>query len=78
MADAGVVGVPDEKAGEVPRAYIVPRSKDVKAEELSAFVASNVARHKHLLGGVRFVDELPKNPTGKLLRLKLRQMAREE
>lgn len=73
-----MVGVPDEKAGEAPRAYIVPKSKEVKAEELSAFVASKIARHKHLVGGVRFVEELPRNQTGKLLRLQVRKMANEE
>lgn len=78
VADAGVVGVACDMAGEVPRAYVVPRSKDVKAEELQAFIAGKLARHKHLLGGVKFVEELPKNPTGKIIRRKLREMANGE
>lgn len=78
MADVGVVGVPNEKSGEVPRAYVVPVNKEVKGEELQAFVASKFARHKHLVGGVKFVKELPKNQTGKLLRIELKKMASRE
>lgn len=91
VADVGVVGVADERAGEVPRAYVVRRStaetgdkikdkeeEDRLAEALQKFLSERVAPHKHLLGGVKFVEELPKNPTGKLLRRTLKEMAAEE
>lgn len=78
VAEVGVVGVPDEKAGEVPRAYVVPQGKDLKKDELNAFVAARVAPHKQLAGGIEFVEQLPKNPTGKLLRKELRKMAHGE
>lgn len=78
VADVGVIGVADEKAGEVPRAYVVPKGKDLKKDELNAFVAERVAPHKQLAGGIEFVEQLPKNPTGKLLRRELKKMAHGE
>ncbi|MPC10485.1 putative acyl-coenzyme A synthetase [Portunus trituberculatus] len=78
VAEVGVVGVADKKAGEVPRAYIVPRENSLKKDDLHAFIASRVAPHKQLAGGIEFVDQLPKNPTGKLLRKELKKMAHGE
>jgi acyl-CoA synthetase (AMP-forming)/AMP-acid ligase II len=66
VADAAVIGVADEEAGEVPKAYVVRRSQ-VSAEEIMAYVAERVAPHKKVRT-VEFVDQLPKSPTGKLLR----------
>jgi len=42
------------------------------AEEIKALVAANAAGYKRLRGGIVFVDSLPRNPTGKLLRRQLR------
>ncbi|XP_076066614.1 uncharacterized protein LOC143039986 [Oratosquilla oratoria] len=78
VSDVGVVGVPDERAGEVPRAYVVPRSPELTENDLQVFLADRVAKHKQLAGGVRFVDQLPKNQSGKLLRRELQQKARLE
>ncbi|KAK3892192.1 hypothetical protein Pcinc_003943 [Petrolisthes cinctipes] len=72
VLDAGVVGVTCERAGEVPKAFVV-KKKDVSEEELQSFIAKNMARHKQLKGGVEFVDALPKNPAGKLLRRVLKE-----
>lgn len=77
VADVGVVGVPDEKAGEVPKAYIVGKNNP-KEEDLHAFIATRVAPHKQLAGGIEFVDQLPKNSTGKLVRKELKKMAHGE
>jgi acyl-coenzyme A synthetase/AMP-(fatty) acid ligase len=38
------------------------------------FVAGKVSRHKHLVGGIEFVTTIPKNPAGKILRKKLKEM----
>lgn len=81
--DACVIPAHDhERETEVPRAYIVlkpgvPKS-DAKAAEIQAWLDSKVAEHKKLRGGVRFIDEIPKNASGKLLRRVLKDMAKKE
>ena len=66
VADAAVVGRPDEERGEVPVAAVVPRG-DLDAGGLMEWVAARVAPHKKIRD-VRFVDAIPKTPSGKLLR----------
>ncbi|KAK8048803.1 Photinus-luciferin 4-monooxygenase (ATP-hydrolyzing) [Apiospora phragmitis] len=83
IADACVIPAFDkERYEEVPRAYVVmkagvPRT-DEKAKELIDWVASKVAPHKQLRGGIRFIDEVPKNPSGKILRRVLKEQAKKE
>jgi fatty-acyl-CoA synthase len=68
-----VVGVPDDEYGQRLAAYVVTRPGDtVDAEELKTYVKGNLARFK-VPRDVVFVDELPRNATGKLLRHKLGQ-----
>ena len=83
VAGAAVIGVMgsndhDLIRGEVPRAYVVciPSSK-VQEQGLKDFVAARLARYKHLEGGVRFIDEIPRNASGKILRPKLRMLDAE-
>jgi acyl-CoA synthetase (AMP-forming)/AMP-acid ligase II len=66
VAEAAVIGIADEEAGEVPKAFVV-RKGEVTAEEVIAFVAGRVAPHKKIRA-VEFLDQLPKSLTGKLLR----------
>ena len=66
IADACVIGIADEEAGEVPKAYVVAKG-EISAEELIAYVAERVAPHKRIRA-VEFSDQLPKSATGKLLR----------
>jgi acyl-CoA synthetase (AMP-forming)/AMP-acid ligase II len=72
IADAGVIGVPDERAGERPKAFVV-RAGDVPvgADEILAYVAERVAAHKRV-HDVEFVDAIPTSPAGKTLRRMLR------
>ncbi|KAI1649722.1 acetyl-CoA synthetase-like protein [Daldinia loculata] len=83
VADACVVPAHDKvRETEVPRAYVVLRPNvprdEAKAAELIVWVEGRVAQHKRLRGGVRFVDEVPKNASGKLLRRVLKEEARRE
>ncbi|KAB7503286.1 hypothetical protein Anas_09985 [Armadillidium nasatum] len=66
--EAGVVGVPNDQLGEAPVAFIVKSDPDVSEKDIHSFMEKNLAKHKQLAGGIKFVDELPKNATGKLLR----------
>ncbi|KAI0066477.1 amp dependent CoA ligase [Artomyces pyxidatus] len=88
VGDCCVVGVPDDYSGEVPLAFVVLTADAAKraassasqAEKLKAAIAKHVADHKiyykRLSGGVVFVDSIPKNPSGKLLRRVLRDQAK--
>lgn len=78
VMDAGVVGVKDERAGEVPRAYIVRGDPNLTEEKVQEFITERMAPHKQLSGGVHFVEELPKSPAGKLLRRLLKETANKE
>ncbi|MDA3642157.1 AMP-binding protein [Mycobacterium xenopi] len=74
IADVGVIGVPDNEFGQRLRAYIQPRD-DVAAptpDEVKAFVRERLERYK-TPRDVVFVNSLPRNPTGKLLRSRLHQ-----
>jgi len=71
VVEAAVVGVPDNEYGQRLAAYVVTRpGATVDGEELKAYVKANLARFK-VPRDVVFVDELPRNATGKLLRDKL-------
>ncbi|CAO2651820.1 Nn.00g001030.m01.CDS01 [Neocucurbitaria sp. VM-36] len=78
VQDAAVIGV-TINGDELPRAYIVPQSKDKAtpetAEEIKKWLAERVSKHKRLEGGVHFIDAVPKNPSGKILRKQLRDQA---
>ena len=64
---------------EAPRAYVVlVKGEKASAEDIAAFISKRVSPIKRLTGGVRFVDLIPKNPSGKILRKFLREMAKEE
>lgn len=83
IEDVAVVGIYDKgQATEVPRAYVVP-AKGVEAgpkteKEIIDWLTEKVAHHKRLRGGVRFVDEIPKSVSGKILRRVLKAQAVEE
>jgi 4-coumarate--CoA ligase len=72
VADAAVIGKPDDVAGEIPIAFVVLKEgQRATGEEISAFVAEHVATYKQL-GGVRLIDAVPKSASGKILRRVLR------
>jgi acyl-CoA synthetase (AMP-forming)/AMP-acid ligase II len=72
VGDVAVIGVPDEEAGELPKAFVVLKpGTEANAEELMAHVAEHVAKYKQIRM-VEFTDEIPKSPSGKILRRLLR------
>ncbi|KAI5297411.1 Isocitrate dehydrogenase [NADP], mitochondrial precursor (Oxalosuccinate decarboxylase), partial [Ascosphaera pollenicola] len=78
VADAAVIGISRDYE-EFPRAYIVIKPDHVASEkEFFEFISKRVHRTKRLTGGVRFVEAIPKNPSGKILRRALREQAKRE
>ncbi len=72
VADAAVIPVPDEEAGELPKAYIVLKPAiPATAHEIMDFVAEHVASYKQIRI-IEFIDEIPKSASGKILRRVLR------
>ncbi|HEX4018134.1 MAG TPA: AMP-binding protein [Frankiaceae bacterium] len=70
VREAAVVGVEDEKMGQRLVAYVVKHAKSVSEDELKALVKDRLARHK-VPREVHFIDELPRNETGKIVKRKL-------
>ncbi|KAF5665123.1 phenylacetyl ligase [Fusarium circinatum] len=84
VADCAVIPIPDDFAGEVPKAFVV---KDVstgdKSDEevktaICRYVESHKAKYKWLQGGVEFIETIPKSPSGKILRRVLRTREKEK
>lgn len=75
VRDCGVVGRPDNEAGEIPCAFIVLRDDfadcDKVRQDICAFVSDRLSHHK-LPRDIRFVKAIPRNPSGKILRRELR------
>ena len=77
VLEAGVIGIPDETRGEIPKAFIVlwpgfEESESLK-KELQKFVQDKLAKHEYMRA-VQFMKELPKTTTGKILRRELRRI----
>ena len=73
VSDVAVIGVPDERWGEVPMAIVVTRPGCNPSEEnLLAFTRERIARYK-APRAVQFVDALPRNASGKVLKQELRR-----
>lgn len=76
VADAAVVPRPDERTGEAPVAFVVARGP-LEPGQLIAWVAARVAPHKRIRA-VRLVREIPRTPSGKILRRLLVEADRVE
>jgi acyl-CoA synthetase (AMP-forming)/AMP-acid ligase II len=75
VKDCGVIGISDEAAGELPFAFVVKQPYvELSEDEIKNFVKENASNAKWLRGGVKFIEEIPKNPSGKILRRELRDL----
>ena len=79
MNDCAVIGIPSEREGEVPKAFMVPNKAsldEIGPYALKDNITNHVKKHKSrsmwLDGGIEFVESIPKNPSGKILRRILR------
>jgi fatty-acyl-CoA synthase len=73
IEEAAVIGVDDEKFGQRLKAFVVLRDgHELSEDEVKAYVRDNLARYKSPREVV-FLDELPRNPTGKVLKRELAQ-----
>ncbi len=71
--DVGIVGVPDEKWGEVGKAFIVLKAGErMEREEVFKFLQGKVANYKKPKY-IEFINELPKTPSGKIQKYQLKQ-----
>lgn len=75
ILDAAVIGIADPAipGNEIPRAFVVRKTEQspVTEEEVKQYVKANLAAHKQLRGGVAFIEQVPRNLSGKILRRKL-------
>ncbi|MFC8660681.1 o-succinylbenzoate--CoA ligase [Streptomyces sp. NPDC057199] len=73
IVECAVIGVPDEKWGEVPRAVVVPREDvELDPDEVLASLAGRLAKYK-IPKSVVLADELPRTASGKLLKSRVRK-----
>lgn len=89
IKEASVIPVPDEYAGELPRAYIVKLDSTSQDEpdsvqedegalksDIHAYIEDIFPPYKRLAGGIEFIDALPKTATGKITRQVLKEKAK--
>ncbi|PNP82033.1 hypothetical protein FNYG_04594 [Fusarium nygamai] len=74
VADCAVIAIPDDFAGEVPKAFVVKdagtgnKSDEEVKTAIYRYVEGHKAKYKWLQGGVEFIEAIPKSPSGKILR----------
>ena len=80
IVDAAVIGIQHSiEESELPRAYVVARPGSIlTVQGVREYVAERLARYKNLDGGIKFVDSIPKNLSGKVLKHVLRELAKKE
>jgi long-chain acyl-CoA synthetase len=73
VSEAAVVGVPDPNFGEAVHAFVVKKNDQLSVEELTEYCKEHLAKYK-IPSHIEFLEELPKNTTGKILRRALKDV----
>ena len=71
VVEVAVLGVPDPNLGEAVKAYVVSKNPQLTAEQLLVYCSQHLAKYK-VPSSIEFIEELPKNTTGKILRRALK------
>jgi acyl-CoA synthetase (AMP-forming)/AMP-acid ligase II len=72
VSQVAVIGVPDERMGEVAKAFVILKSKiSISEEELIVWCKENMANYK-VPRSIEFVESLPTNAAGKIMKFELR------
>lgn len=72
IIEVAVIGVPDPNQGEAVRAYVVKKNPSLTEEDVLAYCREHLAKYK-VPSAIEFLEELPKNTTGKILRRALKE-----
>jgi acyl-CoA synthetase (AMP-forming)/AMP-acid ligase II len=81
IVDVAIIGLKAKSGSDAerPRAYIVRKpGTNITEEEVKKIITDNLAGYKQLTGGVVFLNEIPKSPSGKILKRVLREWADAE
>ncbi len=73
VLECGVIGVPDERSGELVKVFVVKKDDSLTAEEVQSWAKENLTGYKRPKF-VEFINELPKSNVGKILRKELRKL----
>ena len=82
--DCVVIGIPADREGEVPKAFVVKAPGSIEESDallrrsIMKHVEQHKADHKKLRGGLEFIDAVPKSPSGKILRRLMRDQEKEK
>ncbi|KAK4544763.1 hypothetical protein LTR36_004012 [Oleoguttula mirabilis] len=82
--DCVVIGIPSDREGEVPKAFVVKAPGSIEESDallkrhIMKHVEQHKSDHKRLRGGVEFIDAVPKSPSGKILRRLMRDQEKEK
>jgi len=77
VVEAAAVGIPDPNQGEVVKVYVVSKNKNLTEQALLDYCKERLAKYK-VPKEIEFLDELPKNTTGKILRRSLKEQLQKQ